>query len=402
MNFIRNKMNIGIWIGSEVKPQVGGGYSYLERLIRQIDNYKFPENICIKFLSRFENWQLNNEVVLVSFLPDCIRKWISKLDFTGVLLRIEWKLHRIVGISSLLKKHDIKLIYYLNQSECAFPDFPFIATNWDIGHCSTFAFPELITKDNFKYRNRFYTAILPKALMIFCESETGKQELLKYTIIGEHKIRIVPMFAGNVSSLTIAESVSISILHELGIEREKYFFYPAQFWAHKNHYNLLKAFQLFKTNYPGYKLVFCGSDKGNRTYIENLASNLNLSGDVRFLGFIPEETLYTLYKFCASFIMASHFGPTNMPPIEAMEIGCPVICSDLGGHREIMGDAALYFDSFNPKSIAQAMQEIIIYRDFYFNKVVAQRSLTKFNISNAIKALERCLLEVIEIRSNWE
>lgn len=395
-------MNIGIWIGSEVKPHMGGGYSYLERLICQIDKHQFPENISIKFLSRYDNWHLDHEVVVVSSLPNCIRKWIDKLDFTHMLSRIEWKVQRIIGISSLLRKHDIKIIYYLNQTECVFPDFPFIATNWDIGHCSTFAFPELIANGNFKQRNRFYTTILPKALMVLCESETGRQELLKYTIIGEHKIRIVPMFAGNVSSLEIPESASISILQKWGIEKEKYFFYPAQFWAHKNHYNLLKAFQLFRKKYPGYKLVLCGSDKGNLDYIKNLADNLNLCGDILFLGFVSEETLYSLYKFSASFVMASHFGPTNMPPIEAMEIGCPIICSDLGGHREIMGDAALYFDSFNPVSILQAMEEIILHRDFYKNKVIAQRSFTKFNVSNAIRALEYCLMEAVEIRSNWK
>lgn len=394
-------MNIGVWIGSAVNPQMGGGYSYIAKLIHEIDNHSFPNDICIKFLSRYDGWRLNNEVIVLSLLPACVRRWMLKLDCCGLLSRVEWKLQRIIGIKKLLKKKDIKLIYYLTQGECLFPDFPFVATNWDIGHCSTYAFPELVYNNNFYFRNKFYTEVLPKALLVLCESETGKQELLDYTTVGKHKIRIVPMFAGNVSTLKISESTSYLTLCNLGIEKEKYFFYPAQFWAHKNHYNLLQAFHSFRQIHEGYKLVLCGSDKGNLSYVKDCCEKLNLVEDVIFLGFVSEEVLYTLYKYCVSFIMASHFGPTNMPPIEAMEIGCPVICSDLGGHREIMGDSAIYFDSFSPDSILQVLEEIISRRDYYLGKVQNQRSVTKFNVLHAINALEQCLLEAVEIRSNW-
>lgn len=52
-------MNIGVWIGSAVNPQMGGGYSYIAKLIHEIDNHSFPNDICIKFLSRYDGWRLN-------------------------------------------------------------------------------------------------------------------------------------------------------------------------------------------------------------------------------------------------------------------------------------------------------------------------------------------------------
>lgn len=110
-----------------------------------------------------------------------------------------------------------------------FPDFPFVATNWDIGHCSTYAFPELVYNNNFYFRNKFYTEVLPKALLVLCESETGKQELLDYTTVGKHKIRIVPMFAGNVSTLKISESTSYLTLCNLGIEKRNISFTQPSF-----------------------------------------------------------------------------------------------------------------------------------------------------------------------------
>ena len=115
---------------------------------------------------------------------------------------------------------------------------------------------------------------------------------------------------------------------------------------------------------------------------------------------MSEEVLYTLYKYCVSFIMASHFGPTNMPLLKQWRLDACYLFR-LGGHREIMGDSAIYFDSFSPDSILQAMEEIISRRDYYLGKVQNQRSVTKFNVLHAINALEQCLLEAVEIRSNW-
>ena len=76
-------MNIGVWIGSAVNPQMGGGYSYIAKLIHEIDNHSFPNDICIKFLSRYDGWRLNNEVIVLSLLPACVRRWMLKLAFAG-------------------------------------------------------------------------------------------------------------------------------------------------------------------------------------------------------------------------------------------------------------------------------------------------------------------------------
>ncbi len=50
--------------------------------------------------------------------------------------------------------------------------------------------------------------------------------------------------------------------------------------------------------------------------------------------------------------MPTYFGPTNIPPLEAFEIGTPVIYSNLVGLREQVGEAALLCDLNNPNSLA--------------------------------------------------
>ena len=393
-------MKIGIWLGNTPQKTRGGAYSYTDRLIKLIDSYDFEDlNICFLGLHKADGG-FTKEVVSISLFPDSFYKLISKSPLLYRFAeRVDKYLLKRKGLKKILRNTDVGLVYYLTQAICFDSNFPFIATNWDIGHCSTYSFPEIM--ENVEYRNYYYRTILPKALMVLCDSETGKSELLKYTNIGEHKMRIFPSFAGEVSQMSLPIFKEKEILHMYGVEKNKFFFYPAQFWAHKNHYNLLKAFFKFTEVYPDFKLVFSGSDKGNLDYIKNYVSQLGLDGKVIFLGFASLETIYCMYSNATSLVMASHFGPTNMPPIEAMEIGCPIVCSDLGGHREILGNSAVYFNSFKSDSIYRALIEIVENRDKFLRLLYEQKHLTDYNADKSMHKLVLHLREALEIRKNW-
>lgn len=397
-------MRVGIWLGSTPPNSIGGGFSYFDKLLSRIETYNFPEKVEIVYLCYHSNGKhFNREVCEVGQIPAWIFRcfgW-SKL-LTKVISKVDRGIVRLMGLEKALAPYGVKLVYYPTQTCCVDTNFPFISNNWDIGHLSTYAFPEVSSyKKNFEYRNRFYQQWLPKALLTVCESETGKQELLKYTPVGEHKIRIMPIFAGEVTSISVKEDELSKILKEKGLTKLEFFFYPAQFWAHKNHYNLLKAFKAFSEKHPSYKLVLSGSDQGNLAYVKSLVEEYGLKDKVVFLGFVSIETIYTMYKCATSLIMASHFGPTNMPPIEAMEIGCPVICSDLGGHREILGGAALYFYSFDSQALLDCMEEMCTNRSIYIEKLKKQKQVTAFNVDNAMKQFVSIISEAVEIRSNW-
>ena len=285
-------MKIGIWLGESLKKTRGGAYSYTDRLIKLIDVYDFSEDLDICFLSLHRTHvDFKKKVICISMFPEVIYKLLSNnsalYKFTE---KIDNYLMRKFGLAKILRNTDVGLVYYLTQSTCFDNKFPFIATNWDIGHCSTYSFPEIL--ENIEYRNYYYRMVLPKALMVLCDSETGKSELLKYTNIGEHKIRIFPIFAGEVTQMFVSQKAMDDILIKYGLIKEKFFFYPAQFWAHKNHYNLLKAFAKFVRHYPDCRIVFSGSDKGNLAYVKNLVKELGISQEVIFLGFADLETIY--------------------------------------------------------------------------------------------------------------
>jgi glycosyltransferase involved in cell wall biosynthesis len=266
----------------------------------------------------------------------------------------------------------------------------------------TFPFPELVNGRNFGVRNRYFNERIHRAMMIFAESESGKNDLIKYANVPEEKIRVLPIFAGNVINEQVNDSQMREELINIGVKEHQYFFYPAQFWAHKNHITVLKAFSRVVNNNPNLKLVFTGSDKSNKKYVENYCKKLGIDKNVIFLGFVSNEALYTLYKNAAALVMASYFGETNMPPIEAMNIGCPVICSDILGHREILGDAGLYFKAWNCEELEKQMIEVLDNYQLYKNKVSDRKKSSIFNVDYSVHRLDTYLYEVSQIREAWE
>ena len=402
-------MKVGIWIPEGFDPSVGGGASYLDRLLREIDVYPFSKEVEICYITRLAiDYHFQKTVIR---LPHLNRE-LSLQE--KIICRIPSQRNRIYAKAEerRLNAEHIRDIRFLTDNQVGFivyptqlcreiDDYPFVAMNWDIGHWSTFAFPELCAEGEYEERCSFYTEVLPKALITCCESEAGKQELLRFTNINAEKIHVVPLFAGNCVKVEVPEKQQEEILRQYGLVKNQFFFYPAQFWAHKNHVTIIKAFAAFLSTNPGVKLVLTGSDKGNLKYIQGLISEKGLMGDVIFPGFVPQGHINTFYKNAISLVMASTFGPTNMPPLEAMELDCPIIASDLSGHREQLNDAAIYFNPLDASSLAMAMNRVYTNRSHYVEAVQKQGLKTPFTIHSAMAEFSKALDKAVTIRSLW-
>jgi len=88
---------------------------------------------------------------------------------------------------------------------------------------------------------------------------------------------------------------------------------------------------------------------------------------VRYLGFVSDEDLGYLYRHSLGCLFPSWYEGFGLPVIEAMANGCPVICSDRASIPEVAGDAALYIDPADPRSISDAMAQIHSRPDLYSN-----------------------------------
>jgi glycosyltransferase involved in cell wall biosynthesis len=80
---------------------------------------------------------------------------------------------------------------------------------------------------------------------------------------------------------------------------------------------------------------------------------------VRFLGFLPDETLAVVYRLAAVFVFPSLYEGFGLPPLEAMACGTPVVTSNVSSLPEVVGDAALLVDPYSAEAIADAMRRVL-------------------------------------------
>ena len=84
---------------------------------------------------------------------------------------------------------------------------------------------------------------------------------------------------------------------------------------------------------------------------------------VTVLGFVNNEKITYLYKHAVGMVMPSYFGPTNIPPLEAMALGCPVAVSNKYAMPRQVGNAGLLFDPDSPDEIADCIKRMWLDED---------------------------------------
>ncbi len=255
---------------------------------------------------------------------------------------------------------------------------PFVMSVYDLNHRLQPEFPEVSAFGEFDRREYLYTNVCRYATLVIVDSEVGKEDLLRFYghLIDADRVRILPYFSPVAQAPMPApqELSRVAAKHRLP---KRYFFYPAQFWRHKNHALIVQALKIIadKTG-ERIPVVFCGSysDYARALNFKEMwasAAQLGLTNEVRYLGPVPDEDMAALYAQSVALVMPTFFGPTNIPPLEAWHFGRPVITSDIRGLREQTGDAGLLVDPRSPEALADAM--LRLWRDDALCTTLAER-----------------------------
>jgi glycosyltransferase involved in cell wall biosynthesis len=84
-----------------------------------------------------------------------------------------------------------------------------------------------------------------------------------------------------------------------------------------------------------------------------------LAGQVRTLGYVPQEDLPVLYSGASLMAYPSLYEGFGLPPLEAMGCGCPVLTSNVSSLPEVVGDAAVTVNPLDEVSLSNAMKDIL-------------------------------------------
>ena len=342
-------MNIGVFLG-EFEPELGGNYTFQGNILRRLETARTNHSFFV-FYTGGKPVRASGKLTYVPLLG--IGRLMPRFVKSGLyLLKGIWcRLLR-----SALKRHGIDIVWFVTH-RFEPVDIPFICTVLDLEHRIHPFFPEVsVTGSTWDDRERLFRAMIPRAAYVICGTNEGKRQILNFYHPDENRVRVVP-FPIPSFALEGAEA-GREFTSKYRLDKE-YLFYPAQFWPHKNHIALLRALRLLRDNHRlDMLLVFCGSDKGNLSYLKETARDWGLQDHVRFLGFVPTNDLFELYRRAFALTFVSTFGPDNLPPIEAFAIGCPVIASSGEGASEQLGDAALLVNPLSEEEIAGAVRKL--------------------------------------------
>jgi len=89
-----------------------------------------------------------------------------------------------------------------------------------------------------------------------------------------------------------------------------------------------------------------------------LMSTLGVRDNVVELGTVPYRSLHHLHRACDIYVSPAYAETFAHPLVEAMSSGLPLVVSDLPVHREICGDAGIYFPRFSPEALAECVLQI--------------------------------------------
>jgi glycosyltransferase involved in cell wall biosynthesis len=301
------------------------------------------------------------------------------------------------------------LVYFTCPSFLALvtTQFSYLFTVWDLSHRDEVDFPEVRSGGEFERREQIYQQALKKATGIIVDSDAGHDNVVRRYGVDTDRVHVIPFSPAVATQLPDHEldhpDRFVDIKAKYGLNCD-YIYYPAQFWPHKNHVYLLRGLRSLEDRF-GIKMgaVFSGRDFGNLAYVRSVAAELRLTDRVRFAGYVPDHELPCLYRQATALVMPTYFGPTNLPPYEAFQLGVPVLYSDLKDLRDQVGDAGLLIDLCNPDSMADSLRKLMI--DPGLRQTLVERGrqrIASLTDDRRLSVLQRALEAFQARRMCWE
>ena len=162
-----------------------------------------------------------------------------------------------------------------------------------------------------------------------------------------------------------------------------YVIYPASYYLHKNHFRLLKAISLLKSQGLIVNVVLTGGDLSNENHVKNSICELGLEDQVFELGYVSKDYLVKLILNSKCVIVPSLFESRSFPVAEGMKLGVPVIASNIPGIREQDIDANCLFNPDSEFEIANSVKRIITLDEVDRDQII-KRNLLLSNRRNWI------------------
>ncbi|MCU0566179.1 MAG: glycosyltransferase family 4 protein [Oculatellaceae cyanobacterium Prado106] len=251
----------------------------------------------------------------------------------------------------------------------------------------------LDNKENFYFKVR---DALKESKVTITVSEQSKQDLLTYfdvdpdrIIVTYQPIALPPRYA--------SKQELAFFLSRYGLEYQNYLLFVGAIEPKKNVGRLLDAYATLDTDMPlvivGKKGWLWEDEIGRMAYLFNEPGSRKA---VRLLEYVGTDSLCLLYQGAYCLTFPSLYEGFGLPPVEAMNFGCPVVTSNVSCLPEVCGDAALYVDPYDVRDIKQKLEKILGDRQLRDDLAIAgHRVADSYSMANYLKRLHQAYRQAL-------
>ena len=238
------------------------------------------------------------------------------------------------------------------------PRFSPVPTVMSIMDLSYIHFPSLFAKSDLYQLKNWTSYSVKQARKIFTISNASKDDIL--TIYKKKPSDVIVTHLGIKDGSGSIDKDSRENMEKL-VEKfgltNNYILFVGTLQPRKNIARLIEAVSLLKDK--DVQLVVVGKKGWIFEDILSAPEKFNISERVKFLDFVSDEDLPSLYKHAKIFVLPSLYEGFGLPVLEAMKNGCPVITSNTSSLPEAGGEAALYVDPENVQDIAEKIETLL-------------------------------------------
>jgi len=259
--------------------------------------------------------------------------------------RAKYWINRIISESTLRPRKNVDIFHetYFCQTDHCPCSAKRIVTVYDMIHE---IFPDLFPQDN---TSKIKAFAIKRADHIICISENTRRDLINLLNVPKDKTSVVHLGY----SLTTEGAGEVS-----SVVGSPYILYVGDRKSHKNTERLLRVYADSSALRNNFRLVFFGggtfteSEYGMMKKLSLSAANvMQLTGG--------DGVLTDLYSGATAFVYPSLYEGFGIPPLEAMSLNCPVVCSNTSSMTEVVGDAAELFNPEDEGDMLKAIHNVV-------------------------------------------
>ena len=292
--------------------------------------------------------QYNDEIIVYSSNEKKIEKHFdSAIEIVTISIADKGKLFRLFAEQIILprqtKKDGIDILFSPSFTIPLFSSAFNVVTVHDLAYK---VYPKASALYARIYMNIFFDRSIKKADAVISVSNSTSRDINKY-------------FPSREDIFTSYEGIK-SFDSKKGMKSKKfngiksYALVVGTITPRKNILGIIKAFENIMHE-TSMKLVFVGGYSWKTNEIFEYVKTNKLEDRVNFFGYLSVDELYWAYCNAKMLIYCSFYEGFGFPPLEAMQVGVPVIASNTSSIPEICGNAALYVNPYNIKEICSAI-----------------------------------------------